>query len=108
MDKTYVKVGGVWRYVYPAVDQYRQVIDVLVSKRRGGEAARRFFRRALTALRVSPTEVVTDAAPTYPQVLDELVPAAGAVALRVSGHGPPSTGAAVRSLCEFGERGGDS
>jgi transposase-like protein len=29
VDQTYMKVNGVWRYVYPAVDQYRQVIDVL-------------------------------------------------------------------------------
>jgi transposase-like protein len=49
---------------------------VLVSKRRDGQAARRFFSRALTTLKVIPTEVVTDAAPVYPRVLDELVPAA--------------------------------
>jgi transposase-like protein len=31
VDETYVKVGGHWRYVYRAVDQYGQVVDVLVS-----------------------------------------------------------------------------
>jgi transposase-like protein len=31
VDETYVKVNGVWRYVYRAIDQYGQVIDVLVS-----------------------------------------------------------------------------
>ena len=76
VDETYVKVGGVWRYVYRAVDQHGQVIDVLVSKRRDADAARRFFARALTTLKVTPTEVVTDEAPIYPRVLDELVPAA--------------------------------
>ena len=75
VDETYVKVNGVWRYFYRAVDQYGQIIDVLVSKRRDGQAARRFFRRALTTLKVIPTEVVTDKAPVYPRVLDELVPA---------------------------------
>jgi transposase-like protein len=30
VDETYVKVNGVWRYVYRAVNQYGQVIDVLV------------------------------------------------------------------------------
>jgi catechol 2,3-dioxygenase-like lactoylglutathione lyase family enzyme len=49
---------------------------VLVSKRKDGEAALRFFHRALSTLRVTPTEIVTDAAPTYPRVLDELVPSA--------------------------------
>jgi transposase-like protein len=76
VDETYVKVNGVCRYVYRAVDQHGQIIDVLVSPRRDGDAARRFFHRALTTLKVMPTEVVTDAAPTYPRVLDELVPAA--------------------------------
>jgi transposase-like protein len=74
VDETYVKVRGVWRYVYRAVDQHGQVIDILVSARRDANAARRFFTRALTT--ATPTEVVTDAAPVYPRVLDELVPAA--------------------------------
>src|SRR5690348_8699566 len=76
VDETYVKVNGVWRYVYRAVDQYGQVIDVLVSARRDADAARRFFRQALATLKVTPTEVVTDAAAVYPAVLDELVPSA--------------------------------
>jgi transposase-like protein len=76
VDETYVKVNGVWRYVYRAVDQYGQVIDVLVSKRRDADAARRFFRRALSTLKVTPSEVVTDKAPVYLRVLDEQVPAA--------------------------------
>ncbi|MET0520748.1 MAG: IS6 family transposase [Jiangellaceae bacterium] len=51
VDETYVKVNGVWRYVYRAIDQYGQVIDVLLSARR-------------------------DAAAVYPAVLADLVPAA--------------------------------
>jgi IS6 family transposase len=62
--------------VYRAVDQDGQVIDVLVSARRDAAAARRFFRRALATLKVRPTEVITDAAPVYPAVLDELIPSA--------------------------------
>jgi transposase-like protein len=76
VDETYVKVNGVWRYVYRGVDQYGQVIDVLVSTRRDAVAARRFFVRALRMFKVIPSEVVTDAAPVYPGVIDELVPAA--------------------------------
>jgi hypothetical protein len=41
VDETYVKVNGTWRYVYRAVDQHGQVIDVLVSTRRDAKAARR-------------------------------------------------------------------
>ena len=76
VDETYVKVNGVWRYVYRAIDQYGQVIDVLVSTRRDATAARRFLVRTLGTLRVSPREVITDAAPVYLAVLEELVPAA--------------------------------
>ncbi len=76
VDETYVKVNGRWRYVYRPVDQHGQVIDVLVSARRDAAAARRFFTRALRTLKVRPTEVITDAAPVYPGVLDELLPAA--------------------------------
>src|SRR6266542_586599 len=76
VDETYVKVNGKWRYVYRAIDQHGQVIDVLVSARRNANAAGRFFRRALRTLKVTPSEVVTDAAAVYPAVLDELVPSA--------------------------------
>nr|GID90586.1 IS6 family transposase [Actinoplanes derwentensis] len=76
VDETYVKVNGVWRYVYRAIDQHGQVIDVLVSARRDGAAARRFFTRALATLKTVPVEVVTDAAAVYPAVLADLIPAA--------------------------------
>ena len=75
VDETYVKVAGEWTYLYRAVDQHGQVIDVLLSGRRDLAAARRFFTRALRAGTV-PAEVTTDRAPVYPRVLDELVPSA--------------------------------
>jgi transposase-like protein len=49
---------------------------VLVLERRDAGAARRFFWRALSALNVTPSDVVTDAPAIYPAVLDELVPSA--------------------------------
>jgi transposase-like protein len=51
VDETYVRVGGQWRYVYRAIDQFGQVIDVLVSPRRDARAARRFFQRAMGTTR---------------------------------------------------------
>jgi transposase-like protein len=59
VDETYVKVAGEWRYVYRAIDQYGQIIDVYVSARRDTRVARRFFAAALRA-HGEPTEVVTD------------------------------------------------
>jgi transposase, IS6 family len=76
VDETYVKVAGRWVYLYRAVDQFGQVIDVYASTRRDAEAARRFFQRAGKTTGVVPIEVVTDRAPTYPAVVEELWPAA--------------------------------
>jgi transposase-like protein len=74
VDETYVKVAGRWRYVYRAIDQYGQIIDMYVSARRDTRAARRFFASALGA-HGEPTEVVTDRAWTLLAVVDELMPA---------------------------------
>jgi transposase-like protein len=76
VDETYIRVAGRWRYVYRAVDQFGQVIDALVAARRDAGPAHRFFERALGATKVAPVEVVTDQAPVYPGVLEELLPAA--------------------------------
>ena len=75
VDETYVKVAGVWRYVYRAVDQHGQVIDVYVSAHCDITAARKFFTAALAA-HGEPDEVVTDRAPALAHVIEELLPAA--------------------------------
>ena len=66
VDETYLKVAGQWVYLYRAIDQHGQVIDVLASPKRDLAATRRFFARALNAAR-RPTEVTTDRAPAYPR-----------------------------------------
>jgi len=71
VDETYVTVTGVWRYVR-ALEQYGQVIDVYVSRRRNIAAARRFFRLALTA-HGEPEQVITDLAQALETVIAELV-----------------------------------
>jgi len=76
VDETYVKVAGRWRYIYRAIDQFGQVIDVFVSVRRNARAARRFFEQAIGTTKVTPVVVVSDHAPVYPAVLEELLPAA--------------------------------
>ena len=54
-----MKVAGQWAYLYRAIDQHGQVIDV----------------RAMQAGTI-PVEVTTDRAHVYPRVLDELIPSA--------------------------------
>jgi transposase-like protein len=76
VDETYLKVGGTWRYLFRAMDQFGQVIDVYLSPRRDAMAARRFFEQAIGRTRISPVEVTTDRYRVYPCVLDELLPAA--------------------------------
>jgi transposase-like protein len=61
-DETYVKVAGRWTYLYRAINQHGQVIDVLLSVQRDLAAARRFFIRALRAGTI-PAGVTTDRAP---------------------------------------------
>jgi transposase-like protein len=73
VDETYVRVAGVWRYVYRAVDHHGQVIDVYVSRRRNIAAARTFFGMMLAG-RERPKEVTTDLAAPLLRVVDELLP----------------------------------
>jgi len=75
VDDTYVKVAGVWRYVYRAVDGYGQVIDVFVSVHPNIAAARRFFATAI-AVHGEPEEVVTDRAAALANVIEDLLPQA--------------------------------
>ena len=77
VDETYVKVAGRWRYVYRAIDQFGQVIDVFVSATAGRARPPAGSSSGPSARpRSMPVEVVTDQAPVYPVVLDELLPAA--------------------------------
>ena len=76
VDETYLRVGGSWRYLYRAIDQFGQVIDVFLSTERDARAARRFFTRAIATTQSEPAEVVTDRARSYLGVIDELLPGA--------------------------------
>jgi len=71
--ETYVKVAGTWRYVYRAVDQHGQVIDVYVSKKRDAKSATRFFSAAIRA-HGEPAEVTTDRSPALARTIVELLP----------------------------------
>ncbi|MDO8392317.1 MAG: IS6 family transposase [Actinomycetota bacterium] len=75
VDETYVKVAGVWRYVYWAVDQHGQGIDVFVSRHRDIASARWSSTTALAAHR-APVGVITDRAPALANVIEDLIPSA--------------------------------
>ncbi len=69
-----MKVGRQWRYVYRAVDEQGQVVDVYVSVRRDTEATATFFRRALQTTDCQPKVVTTDKAAAYPPALAQVLP----------------------------------
>jgi transposase, IS6 family len=75
VDETDVKVSGRWTYLYRAIDQHGQVIDIWLSHKRDLTAAGAFFSRAVTCETV-PVEITTDRAPAHPRILDEFVPGA--------------------------------
>lgn len=68
-----MKVAGVWRYVYRAVDEHGQILDIFVSIRRDDAAAEWFFAKALRD-HGEPLEVVTDKSPVLARVIADLVP----------------------------------
>jgi transposase-like protein len=74
VDETYVKVAGPWGYVYRALDEFGQVVEVLFQEHRDTEAATALFRSALESTGVTPQTVTTDKAAAYPPALAEVLP----------------------------------
>ena len=60
MDEVFIRIQGVQRYLWRAVDQDGVVLDILVQERRDATAAKRFFRRLLKGLQYVPRVIVTD------------------------------------------------
>lgn len=65
LDEVYVKINGTTHYLWRAVDQDGNVLDVLVQSRRNTKAAKRFFRKLLTGLQYVPRVLVTDKLASY-------------------------------------------
>ena len=51
LDEVFVQINGAQRYLWRAVDQHGNVLDILVQSRRNAVAAKKFFRRLLKGLR---------------------------------------------------------
>ena len=72
-DETYVRVGGTWAYLYRAIDEHGQVVDVLLRAHRDLDSARAFFVLAVYRRRRAPEEVITDKHPAYVRAIRDEV-----------------------------------
>ncbi|HRB46814.1 MAG TPA: IS6 family transposase [Nitrosomonas sp.] len=71
MDETYIKVKGVWKYLYRAVDRDGKTIDFLLTAKRDKAAAKRFFDKAMQANSV-PEKVTMDKSGANKAAIDEI------------------------------------
>ena len=74
IDEVFVKIDGKQHYLWRAVDQDGEVVDVFLQKRRDGAAAKRFFKRLLKKHRDEPRKIVTDKLRSYDVAHRELIP----------------------------------
>jgi putative transposase len=74
IDEVFVKIDGKQHYLWRAVDQDGEVIDVLLQRKRDGKAAKRFFKRLLKENRMDPRKIVTDKLRSYGVAHRELIP----------------------------------
>ena len=74
IDEVFVKINGRQHYLWRAVDQDAEVVDVYLQSRRDGAAAKRFFRRLLRNHSGEPRKIVTDKLRSYGVAHRELIP----------------------------------
>ncbi|WP_095973405.1 IS6 family transposase [Rhodococcus erythropolis] len=65
LDEVFIKVGGVQKYLWRAVGQHGNVLDILIQGKRDGKAATRFFRTLLKKQGYRPRVLITDKLPSY-------------------------------------------
>ncbi len=76
LDEVFVRIQGIQHYLWRAVDQDGEVVDVFLQARRDGKAAKRFFKRLLQNHGGEPRKIVTDKLRSYGVAHRELIPEA--------------------------------
>ena len=74
IDEVFVKINGKQHYLWRAVDQDGEVVDVYLQAKRDGAAARRFFKRLLRSHDGDPRKIVTDKLRSYPLARRKVMP----------------------------------
>ena len=75
IDEIFVKINGKQHYLWRAVDQDGEVVDVYLQSKRDGDTAKRFFRRLLRSYQGEPRKIVTDKLRSYGMAHREVIPA---------------------------------
>jgi putative transposase len=76
IDEVFVKIQGKQHYLWRAVDQDGEVVDVFLQKRRDGKAAKRFLERLMRRHKGEPRRIVTDKLRSYGAAHRDLLPEA--------------------------------
>jgi putative transposase len=74
LDGVFLRIQGKTHYLWRAVDQHGNVLDILVQSRRSAKAAKRFFRKLLKGLQYVPRVLVTDKLRSYAAAKREILP----------------------------------
>ena len=74
IDEVFVTINGKQHYLWRAVDQDGEVVDVYLQAKRDGAAAKRFFKRLLRSHGEKPRKIVTDKLRSYGVAHRELIP----------------------------------
>ena len=73
VDEVFITIHGQVHYLWRAVDQDGDVIDILVQRRRDAQAAKRFFTKALKSQGAKPRRVTTDKPRSYHPAVREIL-----------------------------------
>ena len=73
LDEVFIRINGTIHYLWRAVDQHGNVLDILVQPRRNAVAAKKFFRKLLKGLQYVPRVIVTDGLSSYQVAHRELM-----------------------------------
>lgn len=74
LDEVFIKINGRLHYLWRAVDQDGEVLDILVQSRRDKKAAKKFFRKLLKGLQYVPRVIITDQLRSYAAAKAEIMP----------------------------------
>jgi putative transposase len=74
VDEVFLKIGGRTHYLFRAVDQDGEVLDILLQSRRNKKAAVKFFRKLLKKQGYVPRTLVTDKLKSYPAARQQMLP----------------------------------